>query len=341
MKFQKILVIQTAFIGDAILMTALVEALAYYYPEADIDILINQNNQSLFTDHPKISKVWAWNKKQQKYKNLRTLIRQVRMEQYDVVLNCHRYASSGIVTALSGAKLRIGFRKNPFSFTYTHRLPHQMKAGIHEVDRNLLLLSPLVPGEVSQQFRKPFLYPTAKDYDKVKVYQQQPYICITPASVWFTKQFPVSQWKKLMEQLSFDGNIYLLGGADDMAVCEALAEQSEKVINLAGKLSLLQSAALMQQAVLSFVNDSAPMHLASAVNGPVCAVYCSTVADFGFYPLSDVAAVVEVKENLRCRPCGFHGHRACPEGHFRCARDIQTSQLLEVWQRVLSESKED
>lgn len=337
MNFQKILIIQTAFIGDAILMTPLIEALHHYYPEAVIDIFINQQNLSLFSGHPKIRRVLTWDKQQQKYKKLRGLIGQVRKERYDVVINCHRFASSGMVAALSKAKVKIGFDKNPLSFFYTHRLPHKMETGVHEIDRNLSLLSPLMAGEVSEKFRKPTLYPSREDYYKVKTWQQKPYVCMAPTSVWFTKQFPASQWQMLIEQLPFDGNIFLLGGKDDAPVCEELAVQSKKkVINLAGKLNLLQSAALMQGAVLSFVNDSAPMHLASSVNAPVCAIYCSTVTDFGFYPLSDFAAVAEVQENLSCRPCGLHGHRACPEGHFRCAYDIRIEQLLDVWHKAQS-----
>ena len=79
---------------------------------------------------------------------------------------------------------------------------------------------------------------------------------------------------------------------------------------------------------MNYVNDSAPMHLASAVNAPVCVIYCSTVPHFGFGPLSDISNIVEVKENLDCRPCGLHGHRACPKGHFKCAQQIDVQQLL-------------
>jgi heptosyltransferase-2 len=98
------------------------------------------------------------------------------------------------------------------------------------------------------------------------------------------------------------------------------------VRNLAGTLSFLQSAALMEKAAMNYVNDSAPLHLASAMNAPVTAVFCSTVPAFGFGPLSDKSHIVEC-ENLYCRPCGLHGKPSCPEGHFRCAMDIDLSKL--------------
>jgi heptosyltransferase-2 len=88
---------------------------------------------------------------------------------------------------------------------------------------------------------------------------------------------------------------------------------------MAGKLSLLESAAIMAGARMNFVNDSAPMHLASAVNAPVTAVFCSTVPAFGFGPLSDNAFIAETTIPLDCRPCGLHGYTVCPKGHFKCA----------------------
>ncbi len=102
------------------------------------------------------------------------------------------------------------------------------------------------------------------------------------------------------------------------------------MINLAGKLSFLSSAALMKGARMNYVNDSAPMHFASAVNAPVTAVYCSTIPSFGYGPLSDRSFIVETPVALHCRPCGLHGHTKCPEGHFHCAVKIQTQQLLET-----------
>src|SRR2546430_2979782 len=99
------------------------------------------------------------------------------------------------------------------------------------------------------------------------------------------------------------------------------------VMNLCGKLSFLQSAALMKETAMNYVNDSAPMHFASSVNAPVTAVYCSTLPSFGFGPLSDKRFIVEVQEPLSCRPCGLHCPPACPLGPFQCAYGINNAQL--------------
>ncbi len=335
MPVQNILIIQTAFIGDVILATPLIEKLSACYPEAAVDVLINQSNRALFHQHPKIRRVWTWDKKQQKYKNLLSLLRQVRGQRYDLLVNCHRYFSTGLITAFSGAATTIGFDKNPFSFFYTKKVSHVLEEGGHEVDRNLSLVAHLKNTDENTSYRRPVLYPSDTDSQAVRSYQEKEYLCLAPASIWFTKQFPQEKWVALIGQLPFQGSIYLLGGPDDTALCEAIRQQTDpRVENLAGKLSLLQSAALMQGAILNYVNDSAPLHLSSAVNAPVCAVYCSTVPRFGFYPLSDFSAVVEIKEDLYCRPCGSHGYKACPEGHFRCAKDITIQPLLVVFQQA-------
>jgi heptosyltransferase-2 len=166
----------------------------------------------------------------------------------------------------------------------------------------------------------------------VAPYGQRPYVCIAPASVWFTKQFPSSKWIELMQALPDDLHIYLIGAPSDKSMCDAMinACPGKSITNLCGELGFLASAALMKNALMNYVNDSAPMHFASAVDAPVTAVYCSTIPAFGFGPLSSRSHIVEVPTALDCRPCGLHGQKTCPKGHFNCAMQIQTSQLLAV-----------
>src|SRR5690606_33376812 len=123
----------------------------------------------------------------------------------------------------------------------------------------------------------------------------------------------------LIQKQDSSKTIYLLGAPSDAQLCDEIIAKSEcsNCVNLAGKLSLLQSAALMSKAERNFVNDSGPLHIASAMNAPVMAFFCSTVPDFGFGPLSDDSVIKEVKE-LDCKPCGLHGFMECPKGHFKC-----------------------
>lgn len=323
---KKILVIQTAFIGDVVLATALLESLHQELPKAQIDFLVRKGNESLFQAHPFLHEVLVWDKKSNKYQNWIGLLFKIRSKKYDVVINVQRFAATGAWTVLSKAKLKIGFDKNPFSFLFTHAVVHQFSAiGLHEIDRNHLLLSPLFTTPVA----KPTLYPSAADELAVMNYQQTPYICIAPASVWFTKQFPLEKWVEFINEIAFNGTIYILGGPGDKLLGDQILQKVHRkgVVNLSGRLSFLASAALQKKAVLNYVNDSAPMHFASAVNAPVVAIYCSTLPSFGFGPLSDHSFVVESKVSLACRPCGLHGKKQCPLKHFDCAKTIKMEQL--------------
>jgi heptosyltransferase-2 len=326
--FKSILIIQTAFIGDVILATVVIEKLKQYYPAAQIDFLLRKGNESLLLGNPKLRSVLIWNKKEKKISNLRKMIGKIRQNQYDLVINLQRFTSTGIITAFSGAKHTIGFDKNPFSFLFSTKIKHQFGQGVHEVSRNLSLVAQLT----DNQLIRPKLYPSEADYERVRLYQKQAYICVAPTSVWFTKQWAISKWQAFLDNVPANYQIFLLGSPQDFEICENLKNNSKHLTinNLAGKLSLLESAALMQNAQMNYVNDSAPMHLASAMNAPTCVVYCSTIPEFGFGPLADNSTIVQIKEKLPCRPCGLHGFKACPQGHFRCALDIEISELLQL-----------
>lgn len=327
MKINKILIIQTASIGDVILATPLVEELHTLYPEARIDFLLKKGIEGVFDQHPFINCILIWDKSKKKYQHLASLLAAIRKTKYDLVVNCQRFASSGFITAFSGSKVTSGFTKNPLSFLFSKRYAHHITNGnIHETQRNLGLIKFLNP-EPKPVMR---LYPTPSDFTHTLGYKNRNYICIAPASLWFTKQYPDYKWVDFVKAIPNDLVVYFLGSKSDSALCNRIIAESQSVncINLSGKLSFLESAALMRDAQMNYVNDSAPLHIASSVNAPVCAVFCSTVTTFGFGPLSSHAKVVETSLNLDCRPCGLHGYKSCPKKHFACATSIQTQQLL-------------
>jgi heptosyltransferase-2 len=324
----KILIIQTAFIGDVILATPLIEKLHQFYPGAQIDFLLKKGHESLFDEHPYLRKVWVFEKGKDKYRNMLDLINSIRAESYDWVINCHRFFSSGLITTFSNAKVKIGFDKNPWSYFYNHKVAHQINdqdVDNHEVKRNLALITPFT----DSNFIKPKLHPRPQDF--LKLLPQEAYICIAPASVWFTKQFPAEHWVELINAYADRFTVYLLGGKSDLALCESIQQKTktQKVHITVGQLSFLESAALMSKARMNFVNDSAPLHLASAINAPVTAIFCSTTPAFGFGPLSDIAYTVETNEQLDCKPCNLHGKEACPKGHFKCS-NIETNRIMQT-----------
>lgn len=316
---KKILIIQTAFIGDTILATSVAEELHHTFPSSEIFLLVRKENQTLFTNHPFLKIIT--HDKSRKYSSLVSLIKKIRSEQFDAVINLHRYFSSNILTLLSGAKYTAGF-KSVFSTFFSHTAKHSFASNTHEIHRYHQLTEPLTQ---QKKIFLPKIYPpdTPKEFNIT-----EKYVCLFPGSLWPTKQLPPAKWIELIQKFSDDVRIYLCGSLDDVQLCEYIKNKSNKsnVLNLAGKYSILEVASIMKNARRVYVNDSAPLHIASALNIPVTAFFCSTVTDFGFYPLSDNNQVVEVK-HLPCRPCGIHGHKQCPKSHFRCGLEIDINEV--------------
>jgi heptosyltransferase-2 len=172
------------------------------------------------------------------------------------------------------------------------------------------------------------IVPSASPEGDAEAPRSAPYITIAPASVWFTKQWTAEKWIELIKILPADHRIFLIGAPGDIPLCVRITREAGRGEVLAGKLSLLGTAALMQGAAMNYVNDSAPLHIASAMHAPVTAVFCSTVPAFGFGPLHANSRIVERPAPLYCRPCGLHGYTACPEGHFKCALEIEVRQCI-------------
>lgn len=326
---KKILVIQTASIGDVILVTSLLEKLHLSISDVQIDVLVKDGNQQLFKEHPYLHHLFVWKKREHKYKNLLALIAKIRAQKYDLVVNVQRFASSGVLTMFSGAKRKVGFKKNPLSMFFSKRFNHLISSkpgSPHELERNHQLILDITDSEIAPTR----LYPSKHDDALTSGYKTVAYVCIAPTSLWFTKQFPATRWLELMKILPEDYTIYLLGAKADDSLCQQLIKESGRAntLSLCGKLTLLESAALMRDARMNYVNDSAPLHLACAVNAPVTAVFCSTVPEFGFGPMTPNSKVVQIEEPLRCRPCGLHGHKSCPEKHFKCAYSISIEKMV-------------
>ena len=316
--------------GDIVLATPVIEKLSDQYPNANIDFLLKYGYEGVLYRHPKLHFVIVWDKTEKKYKHLIELIKIIRETKYDAVINLQRFASSGLITALSGSKIRIGFNKNPLSILFTKRIKHNIGSpgSPHETVRNLKLIECITDGGSAPMK----LYPSKQDFAKVSQYKTVAFITIAPASLWFTKQYPEDKWIDFAEKMDNDTRIYFLGSPKEKQLCQRIIDNSGHTnsLNLSGEMSFLESAALMKDALMNFVNDSAPMHFASAMNANTTVIYCSTVPDFGFGPLSENSQIIETKKHLDCKPCGLHGFKTCPKKHFECATTIDTKQLLDV-----------
>ena len=317
---QKILLIQTAFLGDVILATPVISEMKRLFPQARIDALVKKGNEQLLQGHHDLNEVFVFDKAGSKLKNMFALAKQFRKTKYDLIINLHRFASSGIIAVLSRSKMLIGFDKNPLSAFYSSKFHHQIGNGKHEVERNLELIKQFGANTLV----RPSLFPGNAEFNTISEFCTSEFVCIAPASVWFTKQLPLHKWLEVIKSIDQNLKIYLLGAPGDKDLCDSLMnlarenEISNPIENLAGSLKLMESAALISKAQHVYVNDSGPLHIASAMNTPVTAFFCSTIPEFGFGPLSDVRDIKQIDFKLECRPCGLHGYKVCPKGHFHC-----------------------
>lgn len=316
---KKALIIQTAFIGDAILSTALLPSLTDL--GYSCDVLVRKGNGVFFDGHPLVNKLLIWEKDdfKTKYKSLFSLKKQIKKNKYTLVINLQRYAATGYLTAFSGAKYRLGFSNNPFSAMFSHKTPHSVKENYHETKRNVDLLKLAHP---EAKLHKPILHLSENELASVAQYKSKPYICIYPGSVWFTKRLSVDKWKSLISKIPLGIPVYFMGAPNEKELCNTIMDADNAMHkNLCGELSIMQSAALGKDALMNYCNDSSPVHFLSAVNAKISAFFLSTSSIFGFYPISDVSYIQEVK-NLDCKPCGMVGKKECPLGHFKCNEQL-------------------
>ena len=229
---------------------------------------------------------------------------------------------------------------------YSRKL-YMYNSSSHEIERNLSLLGPL--NFPSGAGGLPRLYPSHQDAQIVNSFLHtcgynlhKNMIAIAPGTIWNTKRWPADRFAVVSAQLASDDNvIVLIGGKEDEILCKEVMEIAhvKNVFSAAGKLSLLQSAELIRRCKVLISNDSAPMHIAVAVETPVIAIFGATIPGFGFAPRGHRDVVVETN-GLPCRPCSIHGGNICPIKTFACMLAIAPELVVEKVKSFLENSKD-
>jgi heptosyltransferase-2 len=342
----RVLVVQTAFLGDVVLTLPLVQELKLAFPTAQIDVLTTPRCASLLRGHPSISRTLVFDKRGVD-RGLRGLLRiasELRRWHYDVAIVPHRSLRSAMLVWLARIGRRIGFDRSAGRIVFTDIV--QYDPSRHEVDRNLSLLAPL--GKATDKRRYPRLYADPQDQSTVDtifssrgIDNTTRLVAIAPGTVWNTKRWLPERFLELAQRLAADDyRVFLIGGAEDRELCQSIVARagSERVHSYAGDLTILQSAELIRRSRVLICNDSAPMHLALAVGTPVVAIFGATVPAFGFAPYGPQDRVVEIT-GLSCRPCSIHGGNRCPIETFECMRNISSTMVAAVADEVLGVSR--
>jgi heptosyltransferase-2 len=321
-------VIQTAFIGDVVLVTPLFESARRSSPDMRIIAVVRDGCENILENNPCIDTILVWKKQGsgRGFGGILSLAGMLRQNGVTVALVPHRSARSGFAALLSGAKERIGFAKGGGALFHSVRVP--WLAGIHEVERNLMLADVL--GWKTEGLR-PALYPDDRDRFVIDgiVGGIGFYFVLAPGSVWPTKMWPADSYREVGQYFSRKGMRALIsGGNNDRDICDAVAAGIPGSLDVSGRLTLRQSAELYRRSEFVLTGDTAPQHLAAAAGARVYSIFGPTVREFGFWPYSERGTVIE--ENISCRPCGIHGHRSCPNRTHLCMRRITSGKVIGI-----------
>ncbi|MEJ5245984.1 MAG: lipopolysaccharide heptosyltransferase II [Bacteroidota bacterium] len=328
----KILVIQTAFIGDLIMTTPIYRALREVFPKAQIDTLVIPQSSIILKYNPYIDNIHTFDKKNgfaRKIYSFFRIVYQLRKEKYDIGISVQSSYTSAFILLLSGIVRRIGYRRLPFA-TDKVLLPK----GLHNRLRVLKLLEPLSNNTFSDSteiFLSESEVLKAREIIQKYSNHKNRKIAIAPGSVWETKKWSSEYYAELTNLLRSDNvDVFFIGSKQETELCEKIISHSrnQNAYNFAGKLNLLESAALIAEMDLLICNDSSPLHIANAVGTDVFAFFGPTVRQFGCFPYRQNDKILEVA--LECRPCSKHGGRRCPLGHHNCMKLIKPEYVHQL-----------
>lgn len=320
----KILIIRLSSIGDILLTTPFLRQTRIAFPEATIDFVIKERFIDLVQYNPHLNRIFSVNESEG-INGLLQLRKILINNRYDFVFDLHNNLRSRILT-------------------------FGLLSKISRIHKDKLKRALLVYTKINL-YQKPIPIPERylqvgaeagikDDFNGLEIFWKnhieeglftvvgrnilfKPFVVMAPGAGFKTKRWPIEYFRELIQLILEKQRLpIILLGSKDEAEQFKLLEISDKVLNFAGKLTLLESAIMISKAKFLVSNDSGLMHMATAVKTPVLAIFGSTVKEFGFFPYRSENQVLE-KENLWCRPCSHIGRNHCPLVHFKCMKDIK------------------
>ena len=330
----RVVVLQTSFLGDSLLTLPLLRRIKDSLTKANLAVVTLPKHAEVFRGNAWVDEV-ILDDKRGAHGGLLGLWRIaafLREKDFDLAVIPHRSFRSAFVAWLAGIPRRVGFSASAGSFLLTDRVPFSWLA--HDLERNLALAKPLGAVTGPSMGEERYIAPPrpstalAERLNDAGLRSGDRLVGVHPGAAWNTKRWDSSRFAELCRRLAKTGlKPVLVGGPGDAALGAEIA-QASGAADLTGKTDLADLKALMGMLSLFVTNDSGPMHLAAAAGVPVVAVFGATTRELGFFPYGARHRVVEAK--LACRPCGLHGGRDCPEGHFLCMRLITVDTVEEA-----------
>jgi len=331
------LVVQTGFVGDVVLATALFAPLrsAGY----EVHALVRPSALPLVRHHPLLAGVLTDDKRHRR-KGVRGLLEtalELRRHHFGLAISPHRSHRTAMLLRLAGIPRRVGFESSPLSFLFTDTVA--VAAGDHQIERNLKLLG-AVGIDAGLKAISLTMSPAAREKARATLERAaRPLIGVAPGSVWATKRWPPEKFAaamRLIAQGQDRSGFVLLGDRDERDLAAAIAAgYGGPLLDLSGETSLELLGAIIERLDLLICNDSAPIHIAGAYGVPTVAVFLATHPRFGFGPFAQRYRIAQAE--LACRPCSPHGTPRCPLGHFNCAHLLAPEIVASYARELLAE----
>ena len=341
-KWEKVLVLQTSFLGDTLLSLPLLAEIKRRFPQTRLSLLCSPAGRELLQDHPGIDEIIVDDKKgsDRGWLGIWREARRLRQMGFSAALSPHKSLRSSLLLFFAAIPYRVGFKQSKGWFLFHQRVKRD--SARHDVDRNLSLLRAcgIEPEDCDRDLTLPVSDAARQTVDRLLsslgVCFEKAIVGVNAGSVWPTKRWTAEGFARVIDLIKqkHDCNVLLFGGPDDVEINLKIQQLcGEVAVNLAGKLSLRELSAAVSRCKVFITNDSGPMHVAVACDVPTVAIFCATTPALGFYPYSSKAIVVE--KRLHCRPCSSHGGRRCPLGTEDCIRLIQPADVVKAAEKFL------
>ncbi len=338
---QRILVIRLSSIGDIVLASPLLRALANSFPGVEIDFATKEVFADLVRFSPYVHEV-VMLAKGGGWRELFALRRRVQARRYDVVVDIHKNFRSYCLRLGIGAACVLTYKKWRWARTVLILTKKSLYPGVIPVYQRYLAAVEVLGVKGDGRGPEFFLDPVARErVEKVLTragfFDHQLRVAVVPGAGFFTKRWLPERFAEAADALAstYASSTLLLGDAGDQAIAaEMAARMQHRPLNLVGALSLAESAAALDLCDLVLCNDTGLMHIAAALGKRVVALFGPTTEELGFFPCGELARVVQ--KQLPCRPCSAMGSRRCPKGHFRCMRDISAQEVVAVAEELLA-----
>jgi len=329
MNIERILFIQTAFLGDAILALPAIQKLKELNPDSQINVLCIPETEEIFSASPSINKVIVIDKKGQHKSLFKTykFIKQIKVNNYTKIYSLHRSLRTALIIMLLEVRETYGFDISSLMHVYKNLVKYELSK--HEVQRNL----DLIGFNYDQESWKilPEISFLAETKSKINSFLSDNglingFIAIAPGSVWNTKKYPAEYFEELIKHfIDENEKVVLIGSKKDSEDCSVIVSKfNDKVYDASGKFTVIESIELLKRAKFLISNDSAPTHMAMCADIKTLTIYCSTIPEFGFYPYNKKSSYISLNE-LKCKPCGIHGYHSCPIKTFDCGKKTFTA----------------